>query len=163
MVMMFNVIPFFPGVGVNVPTVTSRISNFQIYGGFLSMRFTKGVSWRRSFLSIAVLISILAVACGASEPQAPAQAPAQEPAAAPAAPEQPAAAMEQPAEAPAVPTDARALTETRQFESTPTPEAAMAAATATPAPTPTPRRCLYGQRHDRSGNPGRTNFTGNIQ
>ena len=102
------------------------------------MRFTKGVSWRRSFLSIAVLISILAVACGASEPQAPAQAPAQEPAAAPAAPEQPAAAMEQPDEAPAVPTDARALTETRQFESTPTPEAAMAAATATPAPTPTP-------------------------
>ena len=98
------------------------------------MRFIKGFSWRRSFLSIAVLITILAVACGASEPQAPAQ----EPAAAPAAPEQPAAAMEQPTAAPAVPTDARALTDTRQFESTPTPSASMSEATPTVAPTPTP-------------------------
>ena len=98
------------------------------------MRFTKGFSWKRSFLSLAVLITILAVACGASEPQAPAQ----EPTAAPSAPEQPAAAVEQPTEAPAVPADARALTDTRQFESTPTPPPAAAAATATPVPTPTP-------------------------
>ena len=98
------------------------------------MRFTKGFSWRRSFLSLAVLISVLAVACGASEPAAPAQ----EPAAAPVAPEQPAAAMEEPTAAPAVPADARALTDARQFESTPTPAAAMAEATATPIPTPTP-------------------------
>ncbi len=98
------------------------------------MKFIRGFSWRRSFLSLAVLITILAVACGASEPQAPAQ----EPAPASAAPEQPAAAMEQPTEAPAVPTDARALTDTRQFESTPTPSASMSEATPTAAPTPTP-------------------------
>ena len=95
------------------------------------MTFTKGFSWRRSFLSLAVLISVLAVACGASEPVAPAQEPA-------AAPEQPAAAMEEPTAAPAVPTDARALTETRQFESTPTPSASMSDAAPAPAATPTP-------------------------
>ncbi|MDE2940106.1 MAG: ABC transporter substrate-binding protein [Chloroflexota bacterium] len=95
------------------------------------MTFTKGFSWRRSFLSLAVLISVLAVACGASEPAAPAQEPA-------AAPEQPAAAMEEPTAAPAVPTDARALTETRQFESTPTPSASMSDAAPAPAATPTP-------------------------
>ena len=47
------------------------------------MRFTtlspSRLSWRRSFLSIAVLITILAVACGASEPQAPAQEQARRP------------------------------------------------------------------------------------
>ena len=100
------------------------------------MRFTKGAFWRRYSLMFAVFITLLAVACGASE--APTAAPA-EPAAPQAAQEQPAQpAMEQPTAAPAVPADARALTDTRQFESTPTPEAAMAAATATPVPTPTP-------------------------
>lgn len=97
------------------------------------MSFSFDVSWRRSFLSLAVLITILAVACGASEPQAPAVEQPGQP-----APEQPAAAMEEPTSAPAVPADARALTDTRQFESTPTPSASMADATATPIPTPTP-------------------------
>ena len=97
------------------------------------MSFSFDVSWRRSFLSLVVLITILAVACGASEPQAPAVEQPGQP-----APEQPAAAMEEPTSAPAVPADARALTDTRQFESTPTPSASMADATATPIPTPTP-------------------------
>lgn len=85
------------------------------------MRHTLGSAWRRYSLIFAVLVTLFAVACGASE--APTAAPAPQ--------------VEQAAEAPAVPTDARALTETRQFESTPTPEPAMAAATATPVPTPT--------------------------
>ncbi len=102
------------------------------------MRLSLGANWRRYPLMLAVLVALFAVACGASEE--PTQAPA--PAAA-VQPEQPAAQPEQPAqesmqEQAAVPTDARALTDTRQFESTPTPEAAMEAATATPVPTPTP-------------------------
>ena len=97
------------------------------------MRLTFGTVWRRYSLIIAVLVTTLAVACGASEE--PTQAP---PPQAAAESEQAAAAPAQPTEAPAVPTDARALTDTRQFESTPIPEPAMAAGTATPVPTPTP-------------------------
>ena len=97
------------------------------------MKLTFGTALRRYSLIVAVLVTLLAVGCGASE--SPTQVPAPQAAA---QPDQPAAAAAQPAEAPAVPTDARALTETRQFESTPTPEPAMAAATATPVPTPTP-------------------------
>ena len=97
--------------------------------------------WRRWLATSAVLLTLFAVACGASTP--PTAVPAAAPSAAPAEPAAAAApaaepAMAQPTAAPAVPADARALTETRQFQSTPTPEAAMAAATATPAPTPTP-------------------------
>ena len=97
------------------------------------MRLTFGTAWRRYSLIIAVLVTTLAVACGASEE--PTQAPAPQAAA---QPEQVAAAPEQPAQEPAVPADARKLTETRQFESTPTPVPASEAATATPVPTPTP-------------------------
>lgn len=98
--------------------------------------------WRRGLAAGVVFLTLLAVACGSSSAPAQPAAPTQQPAAQaePAAPEpaQPAAPVQQPTTAPAVPTDARALTDTRQFESTPTPEPAMAGATATPAPTPTP-------------------------
>ena len=98
--------------------------------------------WRRGLAAGVVFLTLLAVACGSSSAPAQPAAPTQQPAAQaePAAPEpaQPAPVQEQPTAAPAVPTDARALTDTRQFESTPTPEPAMAGATATPAPTPTP-------------------------
>ena len=95
------------------------------------MTLTLGAAWRKYSLIFAVFVTLLAVACGASE------APTQAPAAAPQTQQQPAAAPAEPAQAaPAVPTDARALTETRQFVSTPTP--ATGAATATPAPTPAP-------------------------
>ncbi|MYC28777.1 MAG: hypothetical protein F4X65_01640 [Chloroflexi bacterium] len=100
------------------------------------MRLTFGTAWRRYSLILAVLVTLFAVACGASEapsaPAAPADTAMQQ--------EQPVAQPEQPAQEQeaAVPADARRLTETRQFESTPTPEAAMASATATPVPTPTP-------------------------
>ena len=97
------------------------------------MRLTFGTAWRRYSLIIAVLVTILAVSCGASEE--PTQAPAPQAAA---QPEQAAAAPAQPAQEPAVPADARRLTETRQFESTPTPVPAAEGATATPVPTPTP-------------------------
>lgn len=103
------------------------------------MKFSKVVPWRRYSLTFLIFAALFAVACGASEAPAPAQAPASEPDAPAAAPQEPAAAAEA-TEAPsqAVPTDARALTETRQFESTPTPEPGASAATATPVPTPTP-------------------------
>ncbi|MDE2844398.1 MAG: ABC transporter substrate-binding protein [Chloroflexota bacterium] len=104
------------------------------------MRFPKVVPWRRYSLTFLIFAALFAVACGASEAPAPAQEPASQPAAPAAAPQEPASAGEPAAEAPApaVPTDARALTETRQFESTPTPEPGAASATATPVPTPTP-------------------------
>ena len=105
-------------------------------------------SWRRGLAAIAVLLTLLIIACGASTPAQPApaaepasQPPAQAQPAAPAAePAQPAAPVQQPTAAPAgTSADARALvTEQRQFQATPTPVAAMAGATATPVPTPTP-------------------------
>ncbi len=99
------------------------------------MRFFGVISWRRAMLLSTIIVTILAVACGPTETQAPASEPSGS--SAPADPAQP-AAVEQPAEAPAVPTDARALTETRQFASTPTPSASMGDAVPTAAPTPTP-------------------------
>ncbi len=98
--------------------------------------------WQRWLVTCAVLLTLFVVACGAATPATevpaaePATAPAAEPAAEPAM--APAAESAAPTEAPAVPADARALTDTRQFQSTPTPEPALAAATATPVPTPTP-------------------------
>ncbi len=100
------------------------------------MRFTRGALWRRYSLVFAVFITILAVACGASE--APSQSTTTDPGAASyAQPTTPAMEQNMPQDQ-AVPADARQLTETRQFESTPTPEAMAMAATATPIPTPTP-------------------------
>ena len=95
--------------------------------------------WRSYALTFAVILSLFIVACGASEPAAQeGAAPAQQQPAAASQPEPAAQAMEQPTQAPAVPADARALTDTRQFQSTPTPAPEAAAATATPVPTPTP-------------------------
>ena len=107
------------------------------------MTLIKALTWQRTVLLLAVFVAIFAVACGASEPQPAAETTTSEPAAAaqPAAPaaEPAAPAAPEPASQQAVPTDARALTETRRFESTPTPvPAAQASATATPIPTPTP-------------------------
>ena len=85
------------------------------------------IYWRKYLVTFAVLMTLFAVACGATATATP--APTEPPA--PAQSAAPAAATE----ATAVP-GARAVLE-QTFESTPTPEAAMAA-TATPEPTPTP-------------------------
>ncbi len=109
----------------------------------IEMGRTNGIHhWRSYALTLAVLLTLFIVACGASEPAA---APTAEPAAPtePAAPAEPTEPVmqeptEPPVEATAVPADARALTQSRMFEATPTPEPAMAVATATPMATPTP-------------------------
>ena len=124
------------------------------------MKLSIGVPWRKFSLTIMVMAALFVVACGASE--APAEQPAA-PQAETSQPQQPETQMEQPTQAPAVPTDARALTDTRQFESTPTPEPAMAAATATPGSHAHPGRCIYRQRYNYPGDPGRTHFPGNFQ
>ena len=79
--------------------------------------------WRRYLTGLAALLTILAVACGASAPESQGPATA----------EQPAAQTEAPT--PAINTDTSLE---NRFESTPTPAPAQAGATATPVPTPTP-------------------------